>query len=162
MMEGIEGFKGLRGFSRGGSAVGRVGSAVNRGRSSLSRGRAGLSRGRSAPSRGKDKVRGFFSSGKDKIKSIFKEEEDRRVLVPELPRLQNRNHQQRRELLQWEDWHWELDLSFHSLTARMMKYSNKRQTTLTTTRVTTTVAEIFFIIIFNIKVRFIIARFFVS
>ena len=64
MMEGIEGFKGLRGLSRGGSAVGRGGSA-------LSKGRSGLSRGRSALSRGKDKVRGLFSSGKDKIKSIF-------------------------------------------------------------------------------------------
>lgn len=71
MMEGIEGFKGLRGFSRGGSAVGRGGSAAGRGGSALSRGRAGLSRGRSALSRGKDKVKGFFSSGKDKIKRIF-------------------------------------------------------------------------------------------
>ena len=71
MMEGIEGFKGLRGFSRGGSAVGRGGSAVGRGGSAVGRGRAGLSRGRSALSRGKDKVKGFFSRGKDKIKSIF-------------------------------------------------------------------------------------------
>ena len=71
MMEGIEGFKGLRGFSRGGSAAGRGGSAVGRGGSALSKGRSGLSRGRSALSRGKDKVRGLFSRGKDKIKSIF-------------------------------------------------------------------------------------------
>ena len=64
MMEGIEGFRGLRGFSRGGSALGRRGSGVGRGG-------AGLSRGRSALSRGKDKFKSFFSRGKDKIKSIF-------------------------------------------------------------------------------------------